>query len=166
MSYLLFNDPPLVVNPRLATLIGLNEAIILQQIHYWVQINKKSKKNYKDGYYWTYNSIPGWCEQFPFWSEGTVKRTFSSLKKQNLIIVSNYNKLKKDRTNWYRVNYENLPSDQNDPMDQIKMIRCTGSKCDDGSDQNDPTITRDYNEIIDEKKYFQQIYETIKGVVK
>ena len=37
MSRLLLEDEPLVVLPKLATVIGLNEAIILQQLHYWLE---------------------------------------------------------------------------------------------------------------------------------
>ena len=33
--------------------LGLNEAIIINQISYWNEINKKSGNNFKDGYYWT-----------------------------------------------------------------------------------------------------------------
>ena len=36
MSRLLIDEPPLQVLPSLAREIGLNEAIMLQQIHYWL----------------------------------------------------------------------------------------------------------------------------------
>jgi len=108
VSKLLFDSQPLVVDPELAVAIGLNEAIVLQQIHYWVNLNRKAGKNYRDGYYWTYNSVAAWCKQFPFWGRNTVDRTLASLRKQNLIIVANYNKMKMDKTNWYRVNHEAL----------------------------------------------------------
>ena len=36
MSRLLINEPPLIVLPSLAKEIGLNEAIIVQQIQYWL----------------------------------------------------------------------------------------------------------------------------------
>jgi len=35
-SSLLIAVPPLIVLPTLATLVGLNEAIFLQQLHYWL----------------------------------------------------------------------------------------------------------------------------------
>ena len=35
-SKLLIDEPPLQVLPSLALKIGLNEAIILQQVHYWL----------------------------------------------------------------------------------------------------------------------------------
>lgn len=42
--------------PTLATIIGLNESIILQQVHYWLKIKEKSKQDYIDGHYWVYNT--------------------------------------------------------------------------------------------------------------
>ncbi len=36
MAKLLLNEQPLVVLPELACKIGLNEAIILQQLNYWL----------------------------------------------------------------------------------------------------------------------------------
>lgn len=36
MSKLLIDDYPIQVLPKLAKVIGLNEAIILQQLHYWL----------------------------------------------------------------------------------------------------------------------------------
>ncbi|ENI8642211.1 conserved phage C-terminal domain-containing protein [Listeria monocytogenes] len=102
---LLINDYPLQVLPALAREIGLNEAIVLQQIHYW--LNKK--QNLIDGKYWTYGSAKKWQEEnFSFWSMNTVKRTFTSLKEQGLLITANYNKRKFDKTVWYSINYERL----------------------------------------------------------
>lgn len=144
MSKLLIDDYPIQVLPKLAEEIGLNEAIILQQIHYWLN---SSKHNY-DGKKWIYNSYPKWIEQFPFWSESTIKRTITSLEKQNLVHVGNYNKMGFDRTKWYSINYTTLnklmtrPSGQNDPTMR--------SNWHDGIGQNDPTNTIDYTETSSE----------------
>ncbi|SDN86290.1 hypothetical protein SAMN05443253_12225 [Bacillus sp. OK048] len=40
MSRLLINEGPVKIIPSLATKIGLNEAVVLQQIHYWLGISK------------------------------------------------------------------------------------------------------------------------------
>ena len=37
MSNLLIDDYPILVLPKLANEIGLNEAIVLQQMHYWLK---------------------------------------------------------------------------------------------------------------------------------
>lgn len=122
MNKLLIDDYPIQVLPALANEIGLNEAIILQQIHYWLN---KTNHNY-DGKRWIYNSYPKWIEQFPFWSESTIKRTITSLEKQNLLHIGNYNKAGFDRTKWYSINYIVLnelmtrPSGQNDPTKRSK----------------------------------------------
>ena len=141
MSNLLIDDYPILVLPRLAEKIGLNEAIVLQQMHYWL---KTSNHNY-DGKRWIYNSYPKWIEQFPFWSESTIKRTITSLEKQELIFVGNYNKAGFDRTKWYSINYDTLDklvtraSGQNDPTMRSKWT--------DGTGQNDPTNTIDLSLI-------------------
>ncbi len=125
---LLFDKHPLIVNPTLATLIGLNESIILQQIHYWLELNKQAGRNKRNGQIWTYNSYENWQEQFPFWSLRTIRRTFTILKNRKLIITANYNKLSLDRTIWYRINYNKLkqlyfqsPCGQNDHMDMANL---------------------------------------------
>lgn len=105
MSKMLFSESPLVIDTVLAKAIGLNEAIVLQQVHYWLEINKKKALNFIDGRYWTYNSIKNWHEEhFSFWTDKTVKRAFTSLVEKGLLITGNYNKQKMDRTLWYSIN--------------------------------------------------------------
>jgi len=108
MSRLLINEQPLMVLPSLAKAVGLNEAIILQQIHYWTEINRQAGRNYMDGRFWVYNSYAEWEQQFPFWSRNTIIRAINSLEKQGLIISANHNKNAFDRTKWYAIDYEAL----------------------------------------------------------
>lgn len=108
-TMVLYDRYPLIINPTLAELIGLNEAIVLQQIHYWTEKNREDDRNYQDGFYWTYNSINSWHQEcFRFWSIDTLKRTFKSLESKKLLVVGNYNKDPRDRTKWYRINHEHL----------------------------------------------------------
>ncbi|MGL5440341.1 MAG: hypothetical protein ACRDA4_08215 [Filifactoraceae bacterium] len=110
-SRLLMKEQPLVVDKELAKIIGLNEAIVLQQIEYWININAKSKNSdytFKAGFQWTYNSISDWQEEFPFWSYDTVKRTLKKLRDKGILITGNYNELPADRTIWYRIDYAAL----------------------------------------------------------
>ncbi|MFJ8529946.1 conserved phage C-terminal domain-containing protein [Bacillus sp. NPDC094106] len=133
MSNLIIDEEPLLVLPELAKQIGLNEAIILQQIHYWL----KRSHHFYDEHYWIYNSVTQWKEQFPFWGESTIKRTIKSLEIQKLLLVGNYNKAKFDKTKWYTINYSVLrrlkstdddvnmtrPEGQYDPMQEVNMTR-------------------------------------------
>lgn len=118
MSKLLLNEQPLLIMPKLAQKIGLNESIIVQQIHYWNEINKKANKNFYEGYYWTFNTYDQWLEQFPFWSEKTLRRTITKLENIGLVVTANYNKLKIDRTKWYRIDYKMLESLEESPLGQ------------------------------------------------
>jgi len=122
MSKLLFDEHPLVILPRLAVLIGLNEAIVLQQLHYWLSGDKfgKTYGEVHDGRRWVYNTYEQWQEQFPFWSMMTVRRTLTSLRKPYtpkkdddrkvergpLVLVSHYNKVGFDKTNWWTIDYD------------------------------------------------------------
>ena len=132
---LLIQEPPLQVLPSLAKAIGLNEAIVLQQIHYWLQ----KSSNIEVGHKWIYNTYNAWQKQFPFWSIPTIRRTITSLEKQGVIVTGNFNKAGFDNTKWYRIDYQKLESmsrrcDQND-----QTMRSIWT---DGADQNDQTNTK------------------------
>lgn len=100
----------LIVNTDLALVLGdLNEAIILNQLNYWLEINKKADKNFIDGKYWVYNSYAEWRENdFPYWSEKTIQRTFTRLENKRIVISANYNKMCIDKTKWYSIDFEVL----------------------------------------------------------
>lgn len=130
MKIWLMDEQPVVVDRGLARVIGLSEAIVITQLHQWIEYNKKHKKNYKDGYYWTYGSMEKMHEEYfdILGSVRTVRRVFKKLEKNGYLIVDNYNKLNFDKTSWYRVNYEKFNElkkeyrdGQNDHTDEDKM---------------------------------------------
>ena len=140
---LLMPSRPIVINPDLAYSIGLNEAIALQQVNYWLKETTSGLEH--DGVRWIYNTNEQWLEQFPFWSESTLKRTFTRLKNLGVLKVEQLNKSQRDMTNYYTINYESelldevkvtksksskctLPSGQNEPMEEVKVERSIGSK--------------------------------------
>lgn len=140
---LLMTSRPIVINPDLAYSIGLNEAIALQQINYWLQETKSGMES--DGVRWIYNTTEQWLEQFPFWSESTLKRTFTRLKTLGVLKIEQLNKSQRDMTNFYTINYESelldevklteskrskcaVPSGQNDTMEEVKVTRSIRSK--------------------------------------
>ena len=82
MSMYLFDEQPIVANNVLARVLELNEDLVLQSINYWIEINKKSGKNYYDEKYWTYNSIRAWQENdFDYMSVDMVKVICSKQEK-------------------------------------------------------------------------------------
>ncbi|WP_428910813.1 conserved phage C-terminal domain-containing protein [Niallia sp. Krafla_26] len=104
MSKLLIEDNPMIILPSLAKKIGLNQAIVIQQFHYWLV----SSKHTIDGRKWIYNSYKKWEEQFVFWSGKTIERTIRSLEEQGYLQSANYNRSKQDKTKWYTINYAKL----------------------------------------------------------
>lgn len=136
MSKFLINEPPLQVLPSLAKEIGLNEAIVLQQVHYWLNHAKVEH----EGKMWIYKSYDKWREQdFPFWSIDTIKRTVSSLRKQDLLLVEALSSNSFNRVNHYTINYTQLANiNQKDAAkpsatDSSKMQQSTVATCTDHS---------------------------------
>jgi len=101
----------LLLYPELADEVGVNEAIILSQLHYWIEKNKENHVNFRDGRTWVFQTYKEWNEQFTFWCEKTIKRIFLRLERQGYIISANYNKIGYDKTKWYTINYDELPFD-------------------------------------------------------
>lgn len=140
MSSLLINEPPLQVLPSLAKEVGLNESIMLQQMHYWLL---KSTHEFNQEY-WFYKTLEEWQLEFPFWSTMTIRRILGNLEKKKLVKVGNFNKKKFDKTKWYTINYERV----NRRCVQNEQTYC--SDCTDGTVQNEQTNTRDYTETTTE----------------
>jgi hypothetical protein len=86
-SKLLIDEPPLIVLPSLAAALGLSEAILLQQIHYWL----RQGGHVRDGRRWIYNSYAQWAAQLPFWKEGAIRRILEHLRARGLLLTGNYN---------------------------------------------------------------------------
>lgn len=141
MSVLL-NQRPIVIDVDLAAKLGLNEAIIVQQLNYWLQINKKAGRNLVEGKHWSYNTIKDWHDQLPFLSEKTIKRAIDNLKDKGILVTGNFNKEKFDRTLWYTIDFvvletlfekdkNDLPKQenalgQNDQMEKDNLTQSLG----------------------------------------
>ncbi len=105
MSKLLIASQPLQVIPELAALIGLEEALVIQQLHYWMNMSR----NEHDGRKWVYNTYEEWQAQFPFMTIRTLQRVMANLvNKYELVAIHRFNSSNWDRTNWYSIKYENL----------------------------------------------------------
>lgn len=145
MSNLLLNERPLVVLPSLAKELGsLDEAVILQQIHYWLQ----RSTNVEEGKRWVYNSMEKWMQQFPWIkSRTTLTRYFNKLEAKGLLITGNFNKAGFDKTKWYTIDYSALSD-----FEQRLYRNCTTSDQNlvNGMNRTCTTNTIDYTEITSE----------------
>lgn len=91
-------------SPHLGYLLGCCAALILQQTYYWCRKNQEKGRNFRDGFYWTYNTYREWEEHLRGFDERTIRRNIVTLAEKKLLIIGRYNKRSYDKTNWYRVN--------------------------------------------------------------
>ena len=137
MGKLLIDEQPLQCQPSLAAALGsADEAIVLQQLHYWLS---RTNNVQKDGHKWIYNSMADWLKQFPWIkSRARLNRYFDDLENRGLIITGNFNKAKFDKTKWYRIDYDAL-TDLEQRLYQNEST--SDSKQDNGVSQNESTYT-------------------------
>lgn len=124
------NKHPIVISAELAEHVGLNEAIVLQQLNYWIESTDSGVEH--DGRRWIYNTIDQWRKQFTFWSHDTIKRTFRSLESKGLVLVAQLAKTKHDRTNYYTVDHSTLARIQAESRkftDKSKMHSSNDASC-------------------------------------
>ena len=88
---------------EIAKKYGVNCAIILQNLAYWIRHNEANERNYYDGNYWTYNSVKAFGELFPYISKRQISTALQKLIDEKIIITGNYNKSAYDRTLWYAI---------------------------------------------------------------
>lgn len=86
---------------ELAEKYGLNEAIILNNLWFWVEKNRANETNFYDGNYWTYNSNKAFQELMPYLTEKKIRNAINNLIEQGIIVTGNYNTSSYDRTLWY-----------------------------------------------------------------
>jgi len=124
MKTLLIDDYPIIVLPALAQKIGLNEAILLQQIHYWLNRSKTEAFGEK----WVYNTYEDWEQQMPFLSARTIRRASDKLRKMGLVKTAKHitgNKF--DHVTFYTIHY---PAVEKLSLVQAKMDASNGGQTD------------------------------------
>ncbi|MCT6888807.1 MAG: conserved phage C-terminal domain-containing protein [Lactobacillus sp.] len=146
----LYSKHPVIVDTDVAVAIGLKEAVVAQQLNYW--LHSKAAKTV-NGRRWVYNTYENWQkDSFPFFTVATIRRLFEKLEKMGVVITGNYNKAGFDKTKWYSIDEKRL----NDIIDrrsaQNEQTSC--SKRADGAAQNEQTYTRDYTDNTTDKDIY------------
>jgi len=86
---------------EIAKKYGVNVAIFLNNVVFWVQKNIANNKHFYDGRYWTYNSVDAYTMLFPYWTKSQIETVIKNCISSDLILKGNYNSVKYDRTSWY-----------------------------------------------------------------
>lgn len=90
-------------DPDIAQMVGINAAVIHENISHWVRHNEANEMHFNDGKYWTYNSLKAFTELFPYLSKDQIRGAIKKLVDAGLIERGNYNKKGYDKTTWYTV---------------------------------------------------------------
>ena len=93
----------LCFNPEAAQMYGVDGAIMLHHLAFWVYRNKLNENNEIDGHTWTWNSARAYTEIFPFWKDNQIRRILMNLEKDGAILSAVHNRARWDRTKWYTV---------------------------------------------------------------
>jgi hypothetical protein len=99
-------------DPNIAQQVGVNAAVIYQNIRWWCEKNAANEKNLIDGHVWSYNSVRAFTTLFPYLTAKQVRTALETLENEGLILVANYNTDPRDRTKWYAVAGHENPSEQ------------------------------------------------------
>lgn len=101
---LLYHEPPRVFSPTLAKRLGINEALVLQQIHFWISVNEQKGTTQHGGFTWTYNRMDDWLKEFPWMSKRTLERVLQKLERKHKVLVGRRTPNRK----WYRIDHPQL----------------------------------------------------------
>lgn len=148
----LIDESPLLVYPSLAqALKNINKAIIVQQLHFLINVAKKSRNHYVliDGRWWVYNSYEEWREYFSWLSKGAIQRLFLEMEHDGYILSRQGVKNPRDRRKWYTIDYDAwqrlvVPMiTKCDHGDDHKLRSCTATNCDDDISETTSETTTD-----------------------
>ncbi len=92
---------------EIASKLGdINSAVIIQQLHYWLQ---KDVGVIIDGIRWIYNSFEAWVkEQFKWLSVWQFRQAMNLLRSLGIVKVIRYKAKQWNQTNFYTLDYDRL----------------------------------------------------------
>lgn len=167
-------------NEDVAAKVGVNAAILYQNILFWCEKNKgeKSEKHYHEGRYWTFNSYPQFASYFKYLSPKQVRTALELLVQEGYILAGNFNDKLYDNTKWYTLApapQGNTPAPQGRPSapqgrpipdskPDIKPNTNTSSKDDGDMDLFNRVFWSKYPKKVGKKAAFKSFKAVMKQV--
>lgn len=150
-------------NVRFAQKYGIEEAIIVHNLYFWLQKNLANGKHIYNGRVWTYNSNAAFSALFPYINKTKIFRVLKNLEESGVLLKGLFNENKMDKTLWYAFSdfgIEELSVCGYAVFDFIKMNH--------RDLQNEPTIPYNNNiynklkENIEDKSSIKEIDEFVE----
>jgi uncharacterized phage protein (TIGR02220 family) len=104
-----------------AKMVGVQCAVLFENIAHWVRINKANGNNFIGGRYWTYNSKSAFVELFPYMTYRQIEYALKQLIDKGFIMVANHNSDQRDRTLWYTLTDFGLSITENCATDYTNL---------------------------------------------
>lgn len=108
---------------EIAEKYGVNEAIFIENMKFWIAKNQANGRHFYEGRYWTYNSAKAYEELFPYWTAKQIRRIIDWLVKYGVLLKGNFNQSAYDRTLWYTfATQDHLPKSGNGKPENAKSL--------------------------------------------
>lgn len=144
-------------NIDIAQKYGIEGAILIHNLYFWIRKNASNKSHCYDGRYWTYNSNRAFAELFPYMTANKIYRVISALEEAGVIMKGNYNQTKMDRTCWYAFTDEAIEMLESFGYSNIDFAKMQNAVCEnvkaipDNNTDNNPNTKK---EKIDNNSYY------------
>ena len=86
---------------QVAVEVGVNAAVVLENIAFWVRANRRAGRHLHDGKHWTYGSTRHFAELFDYLTEKQVRSALDKLITCGYVDTGNFNRSAYDRTRWF-----------------------------------------------------------------
>ena len=90
-------------NTDVAERYGIQEAVLLDWLAFWLVENERNERNFYEGRYWVFNSAKALADKFHYITPNVIQKILKKLEDAGIIISGNFNKNKFDRTKWYSI---------------------------------------------------------------
>lgn len=132
---------------------GIDAAIILHNMRYWLDHARVHGEMEQEGYYWMYMTASKMVDLFPFWSANKIQKELKKLEERGVVITGNYNKSSWNRTKWYTM--PEFCIQRNGGMESAKRLTPISEKADSLYDQyEDSNSNKDIVSLEDEFEAF------------
>ena len=145
---------------------GIEEAILLQHLYFWIEKNKANNKHFYNDTYWTYNSKKAFANLFPYMTPRKIDYALKNLIDKGLIITGNFNENATNRTLWYALTKMGYCILQNCEMEQTKLLNDINNinNINNINTDNKPNINKENcnNSIITNKESLPQVLSDVE----
>ena len=75
-------------NVEIATIYGVEKAVLLENFYFWIKKNEANKKNIHDGKAYTFNTAAAFAELFPYIKERQIAKNLREMENTDGLLLS------------------------------------------------------------------------------